>query len=66
MPTVTIDTIIDHANLIGEGEWIKNAAYQVYELDGRYYAVIVCNQMNKDILDDSLVEISLDDIPKYV
>jgi hypothetical protein len=57
---------IDNANFIGEGEWIKDSAYQVYELNGKYYAVIVVGQMNKEIFEDSLVEIKKEDITKYI
>jgi hypothetical protein len=30
-----------NAKLIGTGEFVKGSAYQVYELEGRYYSIIV-------------------------
>ena len=58
--------ILDDAKLIGEGEWVKDSAYQVYELNDKYYAVIVVDQMNREMLDDTLIEISKDEISKYI
>lgn len=57
---------LDDAKFIGEGKWIKDSAYQVYELDGKYYSVIVVGQMNKEMLEDTIIEIRFEDIEKYV
>jgi hypothetical protein len=57
---------LDNAKLIGEGEWVKNSAYQVYELDGKFYAVVVVGHSNKEILDDMTIEIKEEDISKYI
>jgi len=57
---------LDDAKLIGEGEWIKDSAYQVYELDGKFYAVIVVGHSNKEILDGTTIEIKEEDISKYI
>ena len=57
---------LDKATFIGEGEWIKDSAYQVYELDGKYYALIVVGHTNKEILEDSIVEISKEAVYRYV
>jgi hypothetical protein len=61
---ITID--LDKAIFIGEGEWVKDSAYQVYELDGKYYSVIVIGHTNKEIMDDSIIEIAKEDISKLV
>jgi len=47
---------LDNATFIGEGQWVKDSAYQVYELDGKYYSVIV-NEYSKEIDEDSITEI---------
>ena len=57
---------LDDAKLIGEGEWEKDSAYQVYELDGKFYAAIVVGHSNKEILDDMTIEIKEEDISKYI
>jgi hypothetical protein len=57
---------LDSAKLIGEGEWVKDSAYQVYELDGKYYSVIVIGQSNKEIMDGSITEIPKENISKYI
>lgn len=57
---------LDNAKFIGEGEWFKDSAYQVYELDGKYYSVIVVGARNRELLEDTITEISFDDIENYV
>jgi hypothetical protein len=57
---------LDKAKFIGEGKWVKDSAYQVYELDGKYYSVIVIGQSNKEIMDDSITEIKFEDINFYI
>jgi hypothetical protein len=57
---------LDNAKLIGEGKWVKGSAYQVYELDGKYYSVIVIGQSNKEIMDGSIIEIPKENISKYI
>ncbi len=57
---------LDKATFIGEGKWVKDSAYQVYELDGKYYSVIVIGHTNKEIMDDSITEIAKEDISKYI
>jgi hypothetical protein len=57
---------LDKATFIGEGKWAKDSAYQVYELDGKYYSVIVIGNTNKEIMDDSITEITKEDINKYI
>jgi len=56
----------DKAKLIGEGEWVKNSAYRVYELDGKYYSVIVSNQLTNQIMNNSILEIKKEEIDKYI
>jgi hypothetical protein len=57
---------LDNTKFIGEGEWVKDSAYQVYELDNKYYSVIVIGCTNKEIMDDSITEIAKEDISKYI
>ena len=57
---------LDDAKFIGEGEWIKDSAYQVYELDGKYYSVIVVNSMNKELMEDTITQIKFEDIGNYI
>ena len=57
---------LDNAKLIGEGEWIKNSAYQVYEMDNKYYSVIVVDSMNKEVMENTITEITYDEIEKYI
>lgn len=57
---------LDKATFIGEGKWIKDSAYQVYELDGKYYSVIVYDWQNKWIMDDTIKEIKKEEINHYI
>jgi len=57
---------LDNATLIEEGKWVKDSAYQVYEFDSKFYAVIVVGHSNREILDDMTVEIKKEDISKYI
>ena len=56
---------LKNAKLIGTGEFIKGSAYQVYELDNRYYSVIV-NGFNNEWDEDTIVEIKFEDIHLYI
>jgi hypothetical protein len=56
---------LDDATFIGQGLWVKDSAYQVYEKDGKFYSVIVTGY-NKEIIDDTIIEISKSDIDKYI
>jgi hypothetical protein len=57
---------LDNATFIGEGEWVTGSAYQVYELDGKYYALIVSGYSNKEIDESSIIEIKKEDINYYI
>jgi hypothetical protein len=57
---------LDNAKLIGTGKWIKNSAYMIYELDEKYYSVLVTDQWNREIEDWSITEIKFEDIEKYI
>jgi hypothetical protein len=57
---------LNNATFIGEGKWIKDTAYQVYEIDSKYYAVIVIGHSNKEILEDTIIEIKKEDIGNYI
>ena len=56
---------LQNAKLIGTGELVKGSAYQVYELDGRYYSVIV-NGFNRELDEYSITEINFEDIHFYI
>lgn len=57
---------LNAAKFIGEGEWVKDSAYQVYELNGKYYSVIVVGSMNKELMEDTITEIRFEDIKRYI
>ena len=57
---------LDNAKFIGEGEWVKNSAYQVYELNGKYYSVVVIDSMNKELMEDTITEIKFEDLYEYI
>jgi len=54
-----------NAKLIGTGEFVKGSAYQVYELDGRYYSIIV-NLVDNKWDEDTITEIKFEDIHFYI
>lgn len=56
---------LKNAKLIGTGEFVKGSAYQVYELNGRYYSVIV-NGLNNEWDEDTITEIEFEDIHFYI
>lgn len=51
---------------IGEGEWVKDSAYQVYEYEYEFYALIVYDHQNKWILENSVIKISEGEIKTYI
>lgn len=56
---------LKNAKLLGTGEFVKGAAYQVYELDGKYYSVIV-NEMGNEFNEDTITEIKFEEIKHYI
>ena len=56
---------LKNATLLGTGEFVKGSAYQVYELDNRYYSVIV-NGLNNEWDEDTITEIKFEDIHLYI
>jgi len=56
----------DEAELIGEGKWVKDGAYQVYKVDGKFYSIILCGWQNKELMDDTLEEIKEEEIEQYI
>lgn len=56
----------DKAEFVGAGEWEKNAQYQVYKYQGKFYAVIVADQTNCWVMEDTLAKIPEADINKYI
>jgi hypothetical protein len=57
---------LDNAKLIGESKWVKDSAYRVYELDGKFYSVIIISQMNMELLEDTIKEIKEEEIKNYI
>jgi hypothetical protein len=57
---------LKNAKFIGEGEWVKDSAYQVYQIEDKYYAVIVVGHRNKEIENDSIIEIKKEQIDYYI
>jgi hypothetical protein len=57
---------LKNAKFIGEGEWVKDSAYQVYQNADKYYAVIVVGHRNKEIDNDSIIEIKKEQIDYYI
>jgi len=60
---MTNKEILEKAKFLGEGEWVKNSAYQVYELDGKYYSVIKSGDW---LMDEYLEEITKEQISEYI
>lgn len=56
---------LQNAKLIGTGEWVKGSAYQVYELNGKYYSVIV-HGLSNELDEDTIAEIKFEDINFYI
>lgn len=54
------------AKFIGESEWEKDGAYQVYEYENKYYAIVVYDQQSCWLIDETLKEIKKEDIKKYI
>ena len=57
---------LDNAKLIGESKWVKDSAYRVYELDRKFYSVIIISQMNMELLEDTIEEIKEEEIKNYI
>jgi hypothetical protein len=56
---------LQNAKLIGNGEWVKGSAYQVYELNDKYYSVIV-NGLSNELDESTIAEIKFEDINFYI
>ena len=56
----------DEAELVGESEWFKDSAYRVYQVDGKYYAIVVYDKMNHWLEESTIEEISPSDLDKYI
>jgi hypothetical protein len=57
---------LDKGEFIGEGKWYKNSTYQVYKVDGKYYAVVVVDQQNLWLMENTIEEITEEEIVKYI
>jgi len=56
----------DRSRLVGTGEWVKNSCYHVHEVEGRFYVIVVADQRDMWLVDETLEEIKEEDIEKYV
>ena len=56
----------DEAELIGEGPWVKDGAYRIYKVDGKFYSIIVYDWQNLWLMDDTLEEIKEEEIGNYI
>ena len=67
-----IKKIVEHAidngkaKFLGEGDWVKDSAYQVYEYQGRYFSVVVYDKQNKWLMDSTITEIKEEEISQYI
>jgi hypothetical protein len=57
---------LNDAKFIGESKWVKDSASQVYELNGKYYSVVVIDSINKELMEDTITEINFEDIKNYI
>jgi hypothetical protein len=56
----------DNSRLVGQGEWTKDSCYQVHEVDGKFYAIIVSGRCDMWLVDETLQEIKEEEIVQYV
>ena len=63
---MAVNINLDNATLVGESNWVKDSCTRVYEYEGKFYSVIVYNQMNLEILEDSIIEIKKEDVHLYM
>ena len=56
----------DKSRLVGQGKWSKDSCYQVHEVKGKFYSIVVCEQGSMWLMDDTLEEIKEDEISQYI
>jgi hypothetical protein len=66
MKNIVEETSNDRSRFVGQGKWVNDSCYQVYEVDGKFYAIIVAGQVDMWMMDETLQEIKEEDIEKYV
>ena len=54
------------AKEIGQGPWVKNSCFLVYEVDGKFYTIIMEDQMNCWLMDETLEEIQENEVEQYI
>lgn len=54
------------AKFLGQGDWKKNSAYQVFQVEDRYIAVVVDDQMSQCVIMETAEYITKDEIEKYI
>ena len=56
----------DKSKLVGQGKWVKDSCYQVHEVEGKFYSIIVVDQMDCWLMEDTLQEIKEEEVVQYV
>jgi hypothetical protein len=56
----------DNSKLIGQGEWYKDSCYQVHEVEGSFYAIVVTDQCSMWLVNETLEKIKEEDINDYI
>jgi len=54
------------AKEIGQGPWVKDSCYVVFEVDGKFYAIAMYDQMSCYLMDETLEEIQENEIKDYI
>lgn len=54
------------SNLIGQGEWEKDSCYQVHEVEGKFYVILVSGHRDMWLMDNTLQEIKEEEILQYI
>jgi hypothetical protein len=62
-----VESISDgKSKLLGQGEWVKDSCYQVHEVEGKFYAIIVSGYRDMWLMDETLQEIKEEEISQYI
>ena len=57
---------LDKAKLMGQGPWVKDSAWRVYQLDGKYYCVMVYDRQNLHVMEELTEEITEEEVQTYI
>lgn len=56
----------DESRLVGQGEWCKDSCYQVHEVGGKFYAIVIADQNSMWLVNETLQEIKEEEIVQYI